>query len=79
MAPHLRILHHNVFFLLRAWIGHEANHIYLPSTSFKIFQLLKHTKIILRWHNSVIIDAGPRNRLSLAVRAEFSEATGTEP
>jgi hypothetical protein len=43
-----------------------------------ICQPLKQTQITLGWHISVIIDAGPRNRLSLAVQVVFSAATGTE-
>jgi len=78
MAPHLRILYLNVFFLLQVWIGCETNHIYLPCISFMICQPLKHTQIILWCDIFVIIDAGPRNQLSLAAQVVFSAATGTE-
>jgi len=43
-----------------------------------IRQPLKQTQIILWRHISVIIDAGPRNRLSPAAQVVFSAATGTE-
>jgi len=43
-----------------------------------ICQPLKHTQIILWCDIFVIIDAGPRNQLSLAAQVVFSAATGTE-